>query len=252
MKIQYCSDLHLEFPHNREFIKNNPIVPVGEILILAGDILPFQLIEQSSYFLDYIVDNFEKTYWIPGNHEYYGSDINDRSGSFCELIRSNIYLINNQEVKIKDSNFIFSTLWSKIGELNRLIIENTLSDFSYIRDKNYKLGIEKFNELHQKSIDYIQTTLLKNKLEKNIIISHHIPTFLNYPEEHRQSKVNQGFATELFDIIHDSSIDYWIYGHHHTNIPEFEINGTKLITNQLGYVKYKKNKTYKNDVCFEI
>ena len=252
MKIQYCSDLHLEFPHNREFIKNNPIVPVGEILILAGDILPFQLIEQSSYFLDYIVDNFEKTYWIPGNHEYYGSDINDRSGSFCELIRSNIYLINNQEVKIKDSNFIFSTLWSKIGELNRLIIENTLSDFSYIQDKNYKLGIEKFNELHQKSIDFIQTTLLKNKLEKNIIISHHIPTFLNYPEEHRQSKVNQGFATELFDIIHDSSIDYWIYGHHHTNIPEFEINGTKLITNQLGYVKYKKNKTYKNDVCFEI
>ena len=252
MKIQYCSDLHLEFPHNREFIKNNPIVPVGEILILAGDILPFQLIEQSVDFLDYIADNFEKTYWIPGNHEYYGSDINERSASFCESIRSNVFLINNQEVTIKDSNFIFSTLWSKIGESNRLIIENTLSDFSYIRDKNNKLGIEKFNELHQKSIDFIQSTLLKNKLEKNIIISHHIPTFLNYPEEHRQSKVNQGFATELFDIIHDSSIDYWIYGHHHTNIPEFEINGTKLITNQLGYVKYKKNKTYRNDVCFEI
>ena len=252
MKIQYCSDLHLEFPHNREFIKNNPIVPVGDILILAGDILPFQLIDQSSYFLDYIADNFEKTYWIPGNHEYYGSDINERSASFCESIRSNVFLINNQEVTIKDSNFIFSTLWSKIGESNRLIIENTLSDFSNIRDKNNKLGIEKFNELHQKSIDFIQSTLLKNKLEKNIIISHHIPTFLNYPEEHRQSKVNQGFATELLDLIHDSSIDYWIYGHHHTNIPEFEINGTKLITNQLGYVKYKKNKTYKNDVCFEI
>jgi predicted phosphohydrolase len=252
MKIQYCSDLHLEFPHNREFIKNNPIVPVGEILILAGDILPFQLIEQSVDFLDYIADNFEKTYWIPGNHEYYGSDINERSASFCESIRSNVFLINNQEVTIKDSNFIFSTLWSKIGESNRLIIENTLSDFSNIRDKNNKLGIEKFNELHQKSIDFIQTKLLKNKLEKNIIISHHIPTFLNYPEEHRQSKVNQGFATELLDLIHDSSIDYWIYGHHHTNIPEFEINGTKLITNQLGYVKYKKNKTYKNDVCFEI
>ena len=252
MKIQYCSDLHLEFPHNFEFIKKNPIIPIGDILVLAGDILPFQLIDQSSDFLDYLANNFEKTYWIPGNHEYYGSDINERSASFCESIRSNVFLINNQEVTIKDSNFIFSTLWSKIGESNRLIIENTLSDFSYIRDKNNKLGIEKFNELHQKSIDFIQSTLLKNKLEKNIIISHHIPTFLNYPEEHRQSKVNQGFATELFDIIHDSSIDYWIYGHHHTNIPGFEINGTKLITNQLGYVKYKKNKTYRNDVCFEI
>ena len=101
-------------------------------------------------------------------------------------------------------------------------------------------------------MNFIEETLLKNKNQKNVVVSHHVPTFLNYPEEHKQSKVNQGFATELYDLIHDSSIDYWIYGHHHSNIPEFEINGTKLITNQLGYVKYKKNKTYRNDICFEI
>jgi predicted phosphohydrolase len=252
MKIQYCSDLHLEFPHNREFIKNNPIVPVGDILILAGDILPFQLIDKHSEFLNYLEDNFEKTYWITGNHEYYGSDINERSGSFCESIRSNVYLINNQEVKLNDVNFLFSTLWSNIKEENRLIIENTLSDFKYISDGKSKLNTLKFNELHQNSLNFIEETLLKNQSQKNVVVSHHIPTFLNYPEEHRQSKVNQGFATELFDLIHDSSIDYWIYGHHHTNIPEFEINGTKLITNQLGYVKYKKNKSYRSDVCFEI
>ena len=252
MKIQYCSDLHLEFPHNREFIKNNPIIPTGDILILAGDILPFQLIDQHAEFLNYLADNFEKTYWIPGNHEYYGSDINVRSDSFCESIRSNVYLINNQEVTIKDTSFIFSTLWSNVKEENRLIIENTLSDFKYILDGESKLNTLKFNELHQIGLNFIEATLLKNKNQKNVVVSHHVPTFLNYPEEHRQSKVNQGFATELFDIIHDSSIDYWIYGHHHTNIPEFEINGTKLITNQLGYVKYKKNKTYRNDVCFEI
>jgi len=36
MKIQYCSDLHLEFPTNAIFLKNHPIEPAGEILILAG------------------------------------------------------------------------------------------------------------------------------------------------------------------------------------------------------------------------
>ena len=252
MKFQYCSDLHLEFPHNREFIKNNPIIPTGEILILAGDILPFQLLNQPSEFLDYIADHFEKTYWIPGNHEYYGSDINVRSGSFCESIRSNVFLLNNQEIKIENTNFLFSTLWSKVGEENRFVIENTLSDFIAIKDKDKNFNTIKFNELHYDSLSFIQESLIKNKQEKNILVSHHIPTFLNYPEEHRQSRVNQGFATELYDLIHDSSIDYWIYGHHHSNIPEFEINGTKLITNQLGYVKYKKNKTYRNDICFEI
>ena len=37
MKIQYASDLHLEFAENRDFIENGGIESVGEVLILAGD-----------------------------------------------------------------------------------------------------------------------------------------------------------------------------------------------------------------------
>jgi hypothetical protein len=38
MKIQYASDLHLEFPSNSNYMKENPLKVTGEILILAGDI----------------------------------------------------------------------------------------------------------------------------------------------------------------------------------------------------------------------
>lgn len=37
LKIQYASDLHLEFAENAQFIKSNSLQPVGDILILAGD-----------------------------------------------------------------------------------------------------------------------------------------------------------------------------------------------------------------------
>ena len=53
MKIQYCSDLHLEFPVNKEYFITNPIKPEGEILLLAGDIIPFAEIAKENDFFNF-------------------------------------------------------------------------------------------------------------------------------------------------------------------------------------------------------
>ena len=38
MKIQFASDIHLEFLENSKYIKENPFEVTGEVLVLAGDI----------------------------------------------------------------------------------------------------------------------------------------------------------------------------------------------------------------------
>lgn len=38
MRIQYMSDLHLEFQENSIFLKQNEMPVTGEVLVLAGDI----------------------------------------------------------------------------------------------------------------------------------------------------------------------------------------------------------------------
>jgi hypothetical protein len=107
MKIQYCSDLHLEFKENKHYLSENPIKPVGDVLLLAGDIVPFALMKKYDAFFDYVADNFETTYWIPGNHEYYHYDFADKCGSFQEKIRNNVLLINNMAVDHNDVRFYF-------------------------------------------------------------------------------------------------------------------------------------------------
>lgn len=251
-QLQYASDLHLEFPENKEFIREFPLQPVGDVLVLAGDIVPFAIIDKHKDFFNYLSDHFEATYWLPGNHEYYHFDIATKSGVLNEKIRSNVFLVNNTSVIHDNSRLIFSTLWSHISEANQWQIERSMNDFRLIKHRKYRFTSEQYNELHKESVAFIQDDLKLAKESKIAVFTHHCPTFLNYPPQYKGDTLNEAFAVELFDMIESSSIDCWVYGHHHSNIPEFNIGKTKLLTNQLGYVQRYENELFKTDKCIEL
>ncbi|MCK4750311.1 MAG: metallophosphoesterase, partial [Bacteroidales bacterium] len=174
LNIQYCSDLHLEFPENISFLKQHPIKAVGEVLILAGDIVPFTVMDKFDWFFEDLSTQFKQVYWIPGNHEYYYSDLNQRTGSFCEEIRSNVSLLNNQITEIEDVQLIFSTLWSKLSENNQWVIAQRLSDFKVIKKGADRFTPIDYNDLCQENRSFIEEALKKrNKDIKTIVITHH-------------------------------------------------------------------------------
>lgn len=244
MKIQYASDLHLEFILNKKFLKANPLPPKGDVLVLAGDIVPFKLINEHNDFFNYLSDNFEMTFWVPGNHEYYNYDIEHRSGSFHEKVRKNVILVDNQTIVHDNVSFIFSTLWSFIKTVNQFQIELGVSDFSLIKKKGNRFTSEDFNQLHKDCLAFIKRELAVKTTNKKIVVSHHVPTQLNYPPEFKNDLLNDAFVVELYDLIEENGPDYWIYGHTHRNTPDFNIGKTKLVTNQLGYVKYGEHGSY--------
>ena len=238
MKLQYASDLHLEFPENREFLKRNPLLPEGDVLLLAGDIVPFAVMDKYSDFFTYISDTFKTTYWIPGNHEYYNSEISARTGSFNEKIRDNLFLVNNVSVIHEQVKLIFSTLWTSISPGNQFEVKQSLSDFHAIKYNRRGLTTDHYNFLHEQCLSFLFEEISKEGAEKKVIVTHHIPTFMNYPEKYKGDRLNEAFAVEMHDDILKSKPDFWIFGHHHNNTHDFQIGSTTLTTNQLGYVKY--------------
>ncbi|MGB5990034.1 MAG: metallophosphoesterase [Marinifilaceae bacterium] len=245
MIIQYCSDLHLEFPENEEILRTTPIETKGDILILSGDIVPFVVLDKYMWFFEDLSAKFKYVYWIPGNHEYYYSDISRAYNVINEKILYNVYLVNNICLRHDGIKFIFSTLWSNISESNQYLIQNRLSDFAVIRNKDGKFIPSDYNTLHIKSLDFIKNSLKDSEEERIIVATHHVPTFYNYPDKYKSDILNQAFVCELYEFIESSNIDYWIFGHHHSNVPDFIVGDSILTTNQLGYVRSNEHLLFK-------
>jgi predicted phosphohydrolase len=244
--IQYCSDLHLEFDLNKKRMDKYPLTVAGDILLLGGDIVPFAKMDQHEAFFDFVARNYKAAYWIPGNHEYYHSNIAERSGAMHEVIRDNVFLVNNTTVTIDDTDIICSTLWSHIHPAHEWEINRAMSDFHVIANGNNRLNIGTYNKLHADSLEFVTAALSASSAQHKVVLTHHVPTLMNYPEKFRGDVLNEAFATELHNFIETSAADCWIYGHTHCNTPEFTIGKTRLLTNQLGYVKYGEHTSFDN------
>ncbi len=251
MRIQYCSDLHLEFEQNNKYLSHKPLLVSGEILILAGDIIPMQFEFFNNSFFNFISDNYKQVFWIPGNHEFYYLDISKFNKSYNLQLRKNINIVNNIELEYQNIRFIFSTLWTKISNENEKIIEQNVSDFANISNKNGKFKASDYNNLHAESLDFVQQSL-KLKKQNTVVVSHHMPSSLCNSTAYKNSTINEAFCVDLSNYIESCGANFWIYGHSHFNQKPLFIGETVLLTNQLGYLQLNEHKSFRHDAYFSI
>lgn len=216
MKIRYLSDLHLEFIEPNKISKFITKIPPGvdnEVCILAGDIgNPYE----SNYdsLMIYISENFEKTYVIAGNHEYYNEikTMDETKTYLKEYFKkfNNITFLDDNFEIYNDHCFIGTTLWSKITNPRYKI-----NDVHYIPDFDY---ID-YNTLNITCINFLEYVLQHNT--NCVIITHHVPSNSLIDEKYKTRNMvpyNQWFYCNMDNFIekNKTKIKCWIYGHTHT------------------------------------
>lgn len=261
MKISFASDIHLEFG---DITINN--IHEANILILSGDIMIashlFDLQESPRWsrsflyhkFFANVCDQFDKVYYIMGNHEHYDHEFTKTIPRIQEHFSylKNLFILDNSCVPLSESLCLFGgTLWTNLNGKDPLTlhyIKDYMSDFHVIQMNGQKFSpMDSINEFERFLVE-AQKALDQNKGKDFIFATHHSPSFVTSDVRFKDEFYGNGaFMSDLDNFILDNeNIKVWISGHQHHRY-DIKIGDCRLLNNSRGYCGHEKQ--HVNSFC---
>lgn len=228
MRIQYFSDLHLEFLKMRTMSAwiDSFIRVRAPVLVLCGDVGDPA---SPSYedFLSHMSIRFEKVFLLSGNHEYYGKSLLTTDDSIHKICSRypNISFLQNSFEDYGGYRFAGTTLWSHVSD--PFHVNN---DFSRIQG----MTIDSYNGLHTEARQFI-ASVLRTSPHPIIMMTHHLPSHrVTDPFYYKWSRYQQCYSSSCDDLIR-FPIHSWFYGHTHRPSTSI-LNGVRMLCNPIGYI----------------
>lgn len=217
-------------------MEENPLIPEGDVLLLAGDIVVGKYRDRAEPFYETVRRDFDFIIETMGNHEFYhGEPARAYPDSFERLAKNHVRL-NNRSIEHGGVKFIVSVLWTHVAKHEAPVIESGLNDYHLIRH-DHESGASpidstttnRFNEI---SVAFIESELKKPHPGKIVVMTHHLPSFNCIIEKYEGHPLNAGFANHLDALIESHHIDLWVHGHSHDFFDKV-IGGTRIVRNPL-------------------
>ena len=222
MYVDIISDLHVEFWREKLY----RLVPFGnsDTLICAGDLGEFRR-PGSEEALKTICEKYEQVFYVPGNHDYYGSSIEDIEKKFTEITQqiSNLTILRTGVIgHLSDFKVIGDTLW--IPDHPQLMRYQ-------INDSRMIQGLTPFIfEQHQAFKEFA----MANADEKTIVVTHHLPSNSSVSLRFIMEPTTRWFVGDCTDVITERKPAIWIHGHTHDPF-DYRLENTRVICNPFGY-----------------
>lgn len=222
MNIDIISDLHVEFWREELYRR----IPFGTspTLICAGDLGEIRR-PGSEEALKTICEKYEQVFYVPGNHDYYGSSIEDTEKRLTEIAQQipNLTILRTGVIgQLGDFKIIGDTLW--VPDHSQLMRYQ-------INDSRMISGLTPFIfDHHQAFKDFA----MANADEKTIVVTHHLPSVLSVSPRFMMEPTTRWFLGDCTDIITKRKPAVWVHGHTHDPF-DYRLENTRIICNPFGY-----------------
>ena len=241
------SDLHFEYHSDRgeSWIRSLDSSNV-DVLILAGDIAE---INQGglSFALARFCDRYPQVVFVPGNHEYYGSSIEEAEHRLDELEASYnlLHILRGDAVDINGQRFVGATLWfTDRDDSDHEAWTLRLNDFKMIKG-----GFESWvYSQADREAQFLMNTIQSG----DVVVTHHIPSKRGVAERWQNSI--EGFGRFFVHELPESLVTkarLWCHGHGHDSV-QTTIGDHLLVANPFGYLNVEENPRFNPCLFFDL
>ena len=225
MRINYFSDIHLEFGDLQK-PEND-----ADLIIAAGDIGVF------TQGVDWLKSLNKKVIYVAGNHEFYSDEYKHTLKNIRQECQgSHVSFLENEELIFQGVRFLGCTLWADLfteGDEKAIALGKTLNDFRKITYKEFAFNQKIFSKFYVRSRQWLETKLAEPFEGKTVVITHHAPTEWSWNDSPNALK-KLAYCNDMKELFHEYEITVWFYGHIHS-MGDYRIAGAKILSNPCGY-----------------
>ena len=225
MRINYFSDIHLEFG-KLEAPDND-----ADLIIAAGDI---GICDQGVAWLKSLG---KPVIYVAGNHEFYTHEYREALLLIREQCQgSHVQFLENRRFIFGQVRFLGCTLWADLyaeGQEKTDSLSESLNDFKKIRFDGKALNADQYSEFYRRSKAWLESELAQPFSGKTVVVTHHAPSEWSWNEAPSAVK-KLAYCNDLKALMHQYEITAWFHGHTHCLL-DYRIAGTRILCNPRGY-----------------
>ena len=229
MKIQIFSDIHLEF--GDAVMRRTD----ADVIIAAGDI------GLGAAGVPWLRDSGKPTVYVAGNHEFYGSDLEQVQRDIRAAVAgSAVRYLECERTDIGGVRFLGATLWTDYMGGNPALmtaLQGEMNDYLQIRYREHTLTPTDLLAINRAARTWLEQELATAYAGPTVVVTHHAPLFASWRAD-PASLFKGAYCNDLSALIANYPIALWVHGHVHA-CSRYRAGTLRVVCNPRGYDGYQ-------------